>query len=125
VRIALVAALCALCAPPLALAQKPAGETAPSSALAKSVLDRADDIIKQHRLLTAKQQRCSSLVFRDDSDERTGKVGVYEVHNKECGGDPDIMHRLFDLEIDMKTGAAKWDNNIPDMEMRPVPKRAH
>ena len=41
-----------------------------------------------------------------------------------CGGDPEIMHRLFDLEIDRKTGAAHWDYNFPDMEMRPVPARA-
>ena len=63
--------------------------------------------------------------YRDDeSNARTVKVGVYEVHDKACGGDPDVMHRLFDLEIDLTTGAAKWDNNFPDMEMRPVPQRA-
>ena len=117
VRIALTAALCALCA---AAAAQDA-----STALAKSALDRADHIIKQHRLLTPKQQRCTSLLYRDDeSDARTAKVGVYEVHDKRCGGDPEVTHRLFDLEIDLKTGAAKWDNNFPDMEMRPVPQRA-
>lgn len=115
-RIALTAALCALCA-------TAAAQDTPS-APAKRALDRAEQIIKQHRLLTPKQQRCSSLVYRDDSDPRTAKVGVYEVHDKVCGGDPDVMHRLFDLEIDLKTGAAKWDNNFPDMEMRPVPRRA-
>jgi len=91
---------------------------------ANNALDRAERIIERHHLLTPKQQRCSSLVYRDESDERTAKIGVYEVHDKECGGDPDATHRLFDLEIDMKTGAAKWDNNFPDMEMRPVPGRA-
>jgi hypothetical protein len=91
---------------------------------ADAVLKRAERIVKQHRLLTAKQQRCMSLIYRDDSDATTGRVGVYEVHDKMCGGDPDVSHRLFDLEIDLKTGAAKWDNNFPDMEMRPVPKRA-
>ena len=76
-------------------------------------------------LLTPNQQGCTSLLYRDDeSNARTVKVGVYEVHDKACGGDPDVMHRLFDLEIDLTTGAAKWDNNFPDMEMRPVPQRA-
>jgi len=84
---------------------------------------RADTVIKEHRLLTEKQQRCLSFMYRDDSDAKTAKVGIYEVHDKDCGGDPEIIHRLFDLEIDMKTGAAKWDNT-PDMEMRPVPKLA-
>ena len=66
----------------------------------------------------------SLLAGADESNARTVKVGVYEVHDKACGGDPDVMHRLFDLEIDLKTGAAKWDNDFPDMEMRPVPQRA-
>jgi hypothetical protein len=95
-----------------------------SSAVEDAVLNRAEKIIKEHRLLTAKQQRCMSLLYRDKSNAKTGKVGVYEVHDKECGGDQDVSHRLFDLEIDMKTGAAKWDNIFPDMEMRPLPKRA-
>jgi len=93
-------------------------------ALAMDALDRAERIIKEHHLLSPKAQRCSTLVVRDDSDERTAKVGVYEVHNKACGGDPEVEHRLFDLEVGMKTGAASWDNNFPDMEMRPVPRRA-
>ena len=64
-----------------------------------------------------------SLLYRKNSDAKTGRVGVYELHNKKCAGDPDVSLRLFDLEIDMKTGAAKWDYNS-DVEMRPVPKRA-
>jgi len=119
VRSALAVALALLCGISAGFAQQAAPDAAEEAALA-----RAEKIIKEHRLLTTKQQRCMSLVYRDDSDPQTGKVGVYEVHDKECGGDPDVSHRLFDLEIDMKSGAAKWDNNFPDMEMRPVPKRA-
>ena len=92
-------------------------------AAAKAAFSRAEKIIKGHRLLTPKAQACSTLLLRDDSDARIAKVGVYEIHDAKCGGDPEVEHRLFDLEIDMKTGAAKWDNNFPDMEMRPVPKR--
>lgn len=98
---------------------------ASASALADPVQDafnRADKLIKERRLLTPKAQHCSKLVLREDSNKRVAKVGVYEVHDAECGGDPDAEHRLFDLEINMKTGAAKWDNT-PDMEMRPVPRR--
>ena len=103
----------------------PASLAIAAPARAMDALDRAERTIKEHHLLSPKAQRCSTLVLREDSDERTAKVGVYEVHDKTCGGDPEIEHRLFDLEIDLKTGAAKWDNNFPDMEMRPVPKRAH
>ena len=96
-----------------------------SASVEDAAIDRAAKIIKEHHLLPAKQQqRCMSLMYRDDSDAKTAKVGVYEVHDKECGGDPDFSHRLFDLEIDMKTGAAKWDYNS-DAAMQPVPKRAH
>ena len=118
-KLAIATVLAVLCAAAAASAQQSS-----SGAAEDAVLGRAEKIIKEHRLLTAGQQRCMSLMYRDDSDAKTGKVGVYEVHDKECGGDPDISHRLFDLEIDMKTGAAKWDNNFPDMEMRPVPRRA-
>ncbi len=113
------AALALLGALSAALAQQDKPDPAEDAAI-----KRADTIIKQHRLLSEKQQRCISFIYRDDSNARTAKVGVYEVHDKDCGGDPEVSHRLFDLEIDMRTGAAKWDNNIPDMEMRPIPQRA-
>jgi len=117
VRPALVA-LALLCGAPAVFAQQDKPDPAEDAAVR-----RADKIIKEHRLLTEQQQRCISFMYRDDSDARTAKVGIYEIHNKDCGGDPEIIHRLFDLEIDVKTGAAKWDNTS-DMEMRPVPKRA-
>jgi len=83
----------------------------------------AEKIIKQHRLLTPKAQQCSKLVLREDGNKRVAKIGVYEVHDQTCGGDPEIEHRLFDLEINTRTGAAKWDYDSPDGDMRPVPKR--
>ena len=81
----------------------------------------ADKIIREHHLLTPEQIRCMTLIERDDSSANVAKVGVYERHDEKCGGDPEITHRLFDLEIDRENGVAKWDNNFPDMEMRPVP----
>lgn len=115
VRLLSAIAVCAVFAAPAALGQ--------TSDTAADAFRRAERIIKGHRLLTPKAQRCSKLVLRNGNNDRVAKVGVYENHNSVCGGDPDIEHRLFDLEIDMKTGAAKWDNNMPDMEMRPVPRR--
>ena len=92
------------------------------AAQAADAFATAERIIKQHRLLTPQQQKCSKLVRREDSNKRVAKIGVYEQHDETCGGDPDVEHRLFDLEIDMRSGTAKWDNNV-DMEMRPVPGR--
>jgi hypothetical protein len=91
-------------------------------AKAQDALDRAERIIKEYRLLTAKARQCSMLVMREGSNRRIGMVGVYEIHSDVCGGDPAVERRLFDLEIDMKTGAAKWDRNFPEMEMRPIPR---
>lgn len=99
-------------APIFLLAGAPSGSEA---------LDLADKIIRQHHLLTPKQIQCITLVGRDDTTARIAKVGAYERHDEKCGGDPEITHRLFDLEIDRQTGAAQWDNNLPDMEMRPIP----
>jgi hypothetical protein len=94
-----------------------------SPILARDILDRAERLIKEHRLLSPKAQRCSMLVLRENSTRRVAMIGVYEMHNNVCGGDPAVAHRLFDLEIDMKTAIAKWDRNFPDMEMRPIPMR--
>lgn len=93
-----------------------------SPALAQDGADIAWRVVKAHRLLTPKQQNCVSLIERDDSTKRIVKVGVLEKHDKRCGGDPQVAPRMFDLEIDTKTGAAKWDKN-PDVEMRPIPAR--
>ncbi len=81
---------------------------------------RAFATIRAHGLLTERQIACAYLDRRDDSTHRVLKVGVYEIHDQSCGGDPEVTHRLFDLELDLRTGAARWDDN-PDLEMRPVP----
>lgn len=36
-------------------------------------------------------------------------VDIYEVHNKKCGGDPSVQHRLFSYSVDKKTGALATD----------------
>jgi hypothetical protein len=76
----------------------------------------------KYRLLSSKQLSCSYLLERDDSTDRLVKVGVYETHNARCDGDPDITHRLFDLELDRCSRELRWDNN-PDQEMQRVPLR--
>ncbi|HEY8565832.1 MAG TPA: hypothetical protein VIL65_10055 [Beijerinckiaceae bacterium] len=78
--------------------------------------------LREHELLSMKQLGCAYLMERDDSTARRVKVGVYETHDARCGGDPDVTHRLFDLELDRRKGRVLWDNN-PDQEMRPVPPR--
>ena len=80
-------------------------------------------VVREHRLLSGKQLSCSTSLERPGSTDRLVKVGFYEKHDARCGGDPSVAHRLFDLEVDARTGRARWDGN-DDLEMRPVPSRA-
>ena len=55
-------------------------------------------------------------------------VDFREVHNAKCGGDPDLEPRLFSMIIDLKTGKASSDDDLPsyhlpyyDGEFRPLP----
>jgi hypothetical protein len=56
----------------------------------------------------------------DDVTKTVATVTVREKHGGKCGGAPETAPRRFTMEIDLKTGAAQWDNN-DEMEMKPVP----
>lgn len=83
---------------------------------------RAFRLMRERHLLTAKQLGCVFIMRRDESNARRILVGVYEKHDRRCGGDPEITHRLFDLELDLRSGKARWDRG-DGFEMRPVPRR--
>jgi hypothetical protein len=82
------------------------------------VLRKASRIISDHRLLSPKELACSLLVV-DDATSATATVTVLEKHDKTCGGDPETAPRRFTMEVDLKTGAAQWDNN-DEMQMEPI-----
>ncbi|UVF22839.1 hypothetical protein HPT29_028475 (plasmid) [Microvirga terrae] len=84
------------------------------------IMRKASRIITQHRLLSRAELACSSLVL-EEATKTVATVTVREKHGGKCGGAPETAPRRFTMEIDLKTGAARWDNNYPDMEMRPVP----
>lgn len=96
--------------------------TAVAEARAEDGELRAFRLMRTHRLLTPEQARCVFLMRRDNSTARRLVVGVYEKHDRRCGGDPETTHRLFDLELDLRSGRARWDRNDA-IEMRPVPRR--
>jgi hypothetical protein len=81
---------------------------------------KATHIITQHHLLSRAELDCSTLVL-DASTKTVVAVTVREKHDRKCGGTPETAPRRFSLEINLKTGAVLWDNNYPDMEMRPIP----
>jgi hypothetical protein len=95
----------------------------PLSAIAAeedAIMQKAFRIITQHRLLSRAELTCSSLVL-DGVTKTVATVTVREKHGGKCGGAPETAPRRFTMEIDLKTGAAQWDNN-DEMEMRPVPR---
>jgi hypothetical protein len=85
-----------------------------------AVMQKAFHIITQHRLLSRAELACSSLVL-EEATKTVATVTVREKHGGKCGGTPETAPRRFTMEIDLKTGAAQWDNN-DEMEMKPVPR---
>jgi hypothetical protein len=83
------------------------------------ILRKASRIIIQHHLLSRAELACSTLDL-DDVTKTAATVTVREKHGGKCGGAPETAPRRFTMEIDLKTGAARWDNN-DEMEMKPIP----
>jgi hypothetical protein len=81
---------------------------------------RAFQAIEQHKLLTPKEMECVLLIAGGPAG-RVVTVEVRAKHNRKCGGDPNIAPLLFSIDIDLKTGAARWDGDGYDSEMRPLP----
>jgi hypothetical protein len=77
-----------------------------------AIMQKAVRIITQHRLLSRAELTCSSLVL-EEATKMAATVTVREKHGGKCGGAPETAPRRFTMEIDLKTGAAKWDNNYP------------
>ena len=92
----------------------------------EKAFDKAWQIIKRHRLLTGHQMACSFLMDAG-STSRVAHMDVREKHNAKCGGAPEVAPRRFSLEIDLRTGATKWDywdyQGDYDGGMRAIPGR--
>jgi hypothetical protein len=90
--------------------------------------DLAFRILRQHRLVPKDQRRCF-FIMRSETSK--GHLVVFDVRERHrpprCPGDPGTAPRLFSLEIDMRTGRARWDRfTVNDLSgvMRPVPRKA-
>ena len=77
-------------------------------------------IIAQRRLFSRAELSCSTLIL-EDATRTVATVTVREKHGGKCGGALETAPRRFTIEIDLKTGAARWDNN-DEMEMNPIPQ---
>jgi hypothetical protein len=84
------------------------------------VLREAEKVARDHHLLPADALKCSTLLYRGPSygGER---VSFLKRYGNGCAGDPSTESRRFDLEIDLRGGASRWDAGSSDMRMRPLP----
>jgi hypothetical protein len=55
----------------------------------------------------------------EEATKTVATVTVREKHGGKCGGALETAPRRFTIEIDLKSGAARWDNNN-EMEMNPI-----
>ena len=86
-----------------------------------AILQTAFRIIAQRRLLSRAELSCSTLIL-EEATKTVATVTVREKHGGKCGGALETAPRRFTIEIDLKTGAARWDSN-DEMEMKPIPVR--
>src|SRR5918995_4370232 len=90
-----------------------------ASCLERRIEARIQDAFARYDILSRQELECSTLLVRKSSNARVAQIGVYELHDRRCGGDPNTAPRRFDIEIDMRTGAVRTEDN-PDLEMRPA-----
>jgi hypothetical protein len=91
----------------------------PASALERKIEARIQEAFARYDLLSRRELECSTLLVRKSSNARVARIGVYPLQNRRCGGDPNTAPRRFDIEIDLRTGAVRTNDN-PDREMRPA-----
>src|SRR5918993_2812918 len=100
----------------LALVWTPAVD---ASSLERRIEARIQEAFARYDILSRQELECSTLLVRKSSNARIARIGVYPLQNRRCGRDPNTAPRRFDIEIDLRTGAVRTDNN-PEREMRPA-----
>ena len=89
------------------------------SALERRIEAQIQDIFTRYEILSRAELECSMLLVRKSSNTRVARIGVYELRDRRCGRPPNTAARRFDIEIDLRTGAVRTDDN-PRREMRPA-----
>ena len=85
-----------------------------------AILQTAFRIIAQRRLLSRAELSYPTLIL-EEATKMVATVTVRQKHDGKCGGALETAPRRFTIEIDLKTGASRWDNN-DEMETNPIPQ---
>ena len=62
--------------------------------------------VKKNKLTTL---AADCVAYRVSKEGRNFAIVAYEVHNKKCGGDPNVSHRLFTYKVERDTGRMTTD----------------
>ncbi|MDH3000786.1 hypothetical protein A1D23_01860 [Chelonobacter oris] len=64
--------------------------------------------------LTGLKPACIKCAWDEDATQY--QLDIYEVHNKACGGDPDVERRMFSYLVNKKDGKLKTDAMRDDVD---------
>lgn len=84
-------------------------------AMAKPVknIERAIDLVEKSIIknkLTTLKRECLSFDDNVDNHDAYYEIDVREIHNEQCGGDPEISPRLFSYKVYKQTGKLCTDS---------------
>ena len=78
-------------------------QQAKQSAVTNNLVARAKQATVKYNL-SAIRVACLSFEAAQEKFEDKPMVDVHEIHNKECGGDPQTSPRIFSIAFDERTG---------------------
>lgn len=72
-------------------------------------------IVEEKKLLASPlSPECVDYVYLPDNEPGMDSVNVIEKHGGNCPGDPQILHRLFTVDVNKKTHEMSSDINSPE-----------
>jgi len=76
-----------------------------------TVISQVKKTIEQEKLTA--DPKCTDYLFTANAESGLDLVDVVEKHGGECGGSPEIQHRLFSVYVDQVTHQMLSDKDDP------------
>lgn len=76
-----------------------------------SVISQVKKTVEQEKLTI--DPKCTDYLFTANAEAGLDLVDVVEKHGGECGGSPEIQHRLFSVYVDQVTHQMLSDKDDP------------
>jgi len=75
------------------------------------VISQVKKTVEQQKLIS--DSKCTDYLFTANAEAGLDLVDVVEKHGGECGGSPEIQHRLFSVYVDQVTHQMLSDKDDP------------